>query len=279
MSNELSYHRLRTALKQFGEPLEQLDNQRREWVERQAQREFKLEQRVLGTSEAAAVHISTDTLNQAMAQLIARYPNENDWHDALHLHGLDEVSMRIALERELRVEAVFEQVGARAVKVTELDIQIFYHLHRERFRTPELRTTRHILMTINPDFPENTVERVMARIDEIAMRVRSKPHRFADQAVKHSECPTAMQGGLLGKVKAGQLYPELDAVLFSMDEGDISGPVQSEMGFHLLSCEVIQPAGMLPLHEAAPRIRQRLEDRYCLQCQRAWLAKLARTSS
>jgi len=62
-------------------------------------------------------------------------------------------------------------------------------------------------------------------------------NKFADLALKHSECPTALQGGVLGIVPRGKLYPELDAVLFSLKVGAVSDIVESEIGFHLLLCK------------------------------------------
>ncbi|MDD5462304.1 MAG: peptidylprolyl isomerase [Methylococcales bacterium] len=58
-------------------------------------------------------------------------------------------------------------------------------------------------------------------------------------ALKHSECPTALQGGVSGIVPRGKLCPELDAALFSIKAGEISEIVESEIGFHLVLCQQI----------------------------------------
>ena len=105
-------------------------------------------------------------------------------------------------------------------------------------------------------------------------RTKRKPKRFAEQAMKHSECPTAMQGGLLGKVPKGQLYPELDAVLFTMKAGEISEIVESPIGFHILYCEAVDQAGPVSFAEAKLKIKTKLEERRRRRCQRMWLNKL-----
>jgi peptidyl-prolyl cis-trans isomerase C len=83
-----------------------------------------------------------------------------------------------------------------------------------------------------------------------------------------------MDGGTLGEVKAGQLYPELDSVLFSMEEGEISQIIESEMGFHILLCEKIKPGKRVPFTKAEPKIREILEERQRRSCQKEWLAAL-----
>jgi peptidyl-prolyl cis-trans isomerase C len=92
--------------------------------------------------------------------------------------------------------------------------------------------------------------------------------------LKHSECPTALHGGVLGKFPRGKLYPELDEVLFKLKLGEISDPVKSEIGFHVLLCMSIQKAENLSLAKATPKIRQLMTERARRICQRAWVANL-----
>jgi peptidyl-prolyl cis-trans isomerase C len=83
-----------------------------------------------------------------------------------------------------------------------------------------------------------------------------------------------MEDGKLGDIARGQLYPEVDAALFALEEGAVSAPVESEMGFHILLCERIEPARALPFPQVKDRIRAALEKRRRREAQRAWLAEL-----
>jgi peptidyl-prolyl cis-trans isomerase C len=137
-----------------------------------------------------------------------------------------------------------------------------------------LREACHLFISINPDYPENTRETAFSRMQELSTKLQKKPHKFAELALKHSECPTALQGGVLGLVPRGKLYPELDAVLFKIKAGEISEIVESEIGFHLVLCKQIQRAETLSLQKATPKIRQLMKERMRRTCQRAWLAGL-----
>ena len=209
-----------------------------------------------------------------MAEIIGRYPSREDFLHDMSINGLNERTLRSALQRELLFDAVMERVAARSPHISDLDIRIFYELHKQRFILPEKRTARHILITINPDFPENTPEAANKRIREYADKARHKPKRFAALAREFSECPTALQDGLLGDVKRGELYPELDAALFQLAEGEVSDVIETEVGLHILRCEKIQEGRLVPLAKAEQRIRQILEQRRRRACQKAWLEPL-----
>jgi peptidylprolyl isomerase/peptidyl-prolyl cis-trans isomerase C len=88
-----------------------------------------------------------------------------------------------------------------------------------------------------------------------------------------------LQGGVLGTVPRGKLYPELDEVLFNLKLGEVSEVVKSEIGFHVLLCKSIQKPKTLSLAKATPKIRQLMNDRARRTCQRAWLAGLANPES
>ncbi|MGD9164689.1 MAG: peptidylprolyl isomerase, partial [Chromatiales bacterium] len=113
-----------------------------------------------------------------------------------------------------------------------------------------------------------------ARAQEVVRKLAGRGNRFEEFAKRYSECPTAMEGGKLGQTSRGQLYESLDAVLFRLEEGEISDIVESEMGFHILFCEKIKPARKVPLSKAAPRIREVLQERQRRNCQKAWLNSL-----
>jgi peptidylprolyl isomerase/peptidyl-prolyl cis-trans isomerase C len=172
------------------------------------------------------------------------------------------------------VNAVLERVGSRSVSISEVDIGLYYHLHLEKFSVPERRAVSHLFISINPDYPENTREAGLQRARDLREKLLKKPFKFADFALKHSECPTALQGGELGTVARGTLYSELDAVLFTLKAGEISTVVESEIGWHILLCKQIHKAETLSLAKATPKIRELMEERAKQNCIRAWLADL-----
>jgi nitrogen fixation protein NifM len=206
-----------------------------------------------------------------MQEISGRYTSEEEFNTDLARNGLDEASFASALEREMKVEAILEKVATRAVKISDMDVELYYQFHPEQFRHPETRLARHILITINETIVENTRSVARLRIDAIAKRLAKEPQRFEEQALKHSECPTALEGGKLGELPRGKLFPELDKAIFELKAGAVSGVLESELGFHVLRCDAITEASALNLDQARPHIRKLMEQKRKKICQQAWV--------
>jgi len=268
------YHLLRAALDAGLPSLAALDPRQLDKVSPRADRSFELESLVLGAPEAASVVITDQRIEEAVAELRGRYPDEAAFLADLASNGLDVAILTEALGRELIFDAVMQLVASRRPSVTDIDERLFFELHKDRFTHPERRTARHILITVNDAFEENRREAAKERIERLAARLDGRANRFPSLARQHSECPTATEDGRLGTLARGKLYPELDAVLFALPQGGISPPVESEMGFHLLWCEKVHHSRTLSFAKARPRIRQLLEERAGRNCQKAFIRAL-----
>ncbi|CAG0974033.1 partial Foldase protein PrsA, partial [Gammaproteobacteria bacterium] len=235
---EMPYNRLRTALMLYGKPLAQLEPDESKRVQAQADKEYQIEQAILEAPEAVGVMVGEGELERALAEIRDKYPDEEAFRASLESSGLDEDLLRVALARQCKVNTILDKVdSASPVEIDEVEVGIYYHAHFQKFQQPERRDTYHILISINEDFPENSRPKALDRIRAIADKLARKPHQFEELAGRHSECPTAMRGGRIGQVRRGQLFPSLDEALFRLRPGQLSGVVESEMGFHLLLCK------------------------------------------
>ena len=272
--SEYAYHLLRASLDNFKRKPGMLAPAELARARSQADKTYDLECLVVSSPEAAEVVITDEQLEAALAEIAARYESQEALLVDLDSNGLDKPTLRRALHRELLFDGVMQRVGSRHAAVHDLDVRLFYEVHNEKFEVPEKRQVRHILITVNPEFEENGPEAARACIDGIKDKLGNRTGRFAGLARKHSECPSALAGGKLGKVTRGQLYPELDAELFAMEEGGISDVVETEVGFHLLWCEKIDPGTQVQLSRAWPKIVEVLTERRRRNCQKAWIAEL-----
>lgn len=277
-SPEFNYHLLRSSLQDFNRNPVLLDAGQYRQVYAKALNSFELESLVLASDEARGVVIPVPLLEASVARVASRYASAGEYIEDLDNNGLNEAGLRSALHRELLFDAVMQRIASRSAEVSDSDVELFYEMHRARFVVPQKRVVRHILITVNPDYPENTRTESLRRMQRILAGLDGRVDRFHEFAARYSECPTAMDGGRLGEVSRGQLYPELDTLLFSMAAGEVSPIVASELGFHILLCEKIRPGTRLSCAQAAPGIRRLLEGRRRRSGQREWLAALRRES-
>lgn len=273
---EDAYLTLKLAGQLFAKLPGALSTEERQRVANVAARQQRIEQRVLGTPEAARVVVAPSSVDRSVTMIRGRYDSDSDFLADLAGNGLDEAGLREAVARDLAVEAVLEAVAGRVGRVADTDVEIFYLTHRQRFCVPERRLLRHILVTVSDVGGATARVTALAKIEGIHRRLADDGTRFEQEALAHSECPTAMQGGVLGKLPRGQLFPELEPAAFALAVGEISGVLESPLGFHILRCDAIEAERDLRFDEVRKDIRHHLEDTRRAKAQKEWIAGLFR---
>lgn len=256
------YLRLRLALEHFSCLPAEIVAPERPRFEQMVSRYAAIEQALLGHPLAAAHEPEAGVVMTALATLRQRFQDDADFQATLDHNQLDEQSLGRALRLELWSEAVLAALVAAAPQLSATDVALYYHLHPDEFVLAEQRLARHLLITINPELPGNSASDSRQRILRLRSELLRHPHKFAKLAARYSECPTALKEGMLGWVKPGLLFPELDAALFALAEGGLSLPLETSIGLHLVRCEAIKPARLLSLEQAQPAIERAHRERH-----------------
>ena len=132
------------------------------------------------------------------------------------------------------------------VTVTEAEIKEYYDAHPEQFAPQEMVSANHILVDTRED------------ADAIREQIVSGATSFEDAARARSKCPSAPQGGDLGQFGRGQMVPEFEQACFALQEGEISQPVKTQFGWHLIRLNRREQSKAYSLSEAREAIRQLL---------------------
>lgn len=153
------------------------------------------------------------------------------------------------------LEIRLDQLAAET-EISEEAVQRHYEESASRFQQDEQRRAAHILFLFGDD-------EEAAREQATAVAARAKAGEpFADLARSNSaDTGTAEQGGDLGVVLQSQYPGALGDAIFSMQPGEISDPVRSDFGFHVLQMNEIVPGGPLPLDQVRAELEQELRDR------------------
>ncbi len=156
---------------------------------------------------------------------------------------------------------------AGQVELDDAELQRVYDADQSRFGQPERREVRHILLTVPPNADQQAADEVLARIQAIRERIQGG-ESFEVVAKEVSEDPgSAGQGGSLGTIEAGIMDPAFDQAAFSLAVKEISEPVRSRFGYHLIEVVDVQPAQIKPFAEVRDELReevarQRAEARF-----------------
>ncbi len=248
----------------------QLSGEQKHRLDQVVQKQSHIEQAILSSSEALGVIVPFVTLDARVAELRARYATAEAFQAELTALGLTENQLSDAVGRDLRVEAVLDRVVSAVPDATDVDVELYYRLNPSAFTRPETRRLRHILITFNDEAEKASA---LSTLNDLRQQV-SDEEAFAQAALRHSQCPTAMDGGVLGTVQVGQLYPELDAYAFTMSVGQISTILESPMGLHLMRCDLINPEVHTPLDEVSERLKTALTEKRREKARRQWVKSL-----
>ena len=143
----------------------------------------------------------------------------------------------------------------RGIRFTAADAQKYYDENKAQFTVAAGRTASHILV----------------KTKEEADRIRAEvtPENFAELAKANStDTGSAQQGGDLGQIQKGQLVPEFEKVAFALKDGEISQPVKTQFGWHIITVK-ITPAKTTSFAEAKSQI---ISSQLSAKRQAAWTA-------
>lgn len=143
------------------------------------------------------------------------------------------------------------------VEVTEEEIKTYYNDHQSEYKKPETVSARHILLKVSENASEETAAKKRQKAEKIMRQAKSGTD-FAELARKHSEGPSKKDGGKLGTFEKGDMVEPFSEKAFSMEAGDISEPVRTRFGWHIIKVEKHQATAVQPLDKVKSKIRDKL---------------------
>ena len=141
------------------------------------------------------------------------------------------------------------------IEVAEADIKTFYDQNIARYKTPEQRRASHILINAPKDASAADKAAAKAKAEKILEQVRKSPGDFAKLAKENSQdSVSAERGGDLNFFGIGDMVKPFEDAAFALKEGEISGLVQSDFGFHIIRVTDIKAPTTRELSEVKANI-------------------------
>ena len=191
--------------------------------------------------------------------------------EALKQQGLSMDAYRKQVKGEIEKIQLLNREIRGKVNVTPQDIERYYEAHKKEYEIPAQVHLRHIVLRLDPNAPEAIVEAANERLLGIRKRIVDDDEDFAKVAKEVSEDPAGQQGGDLGEVEPSKVLEEFASALEKMDEGDVSEPIRTTSGLHLLKLEKKIDAGYRPIADVSAAIKDKLYAEALDQRYRRWL--------
>lgn len=146
-------------------------------------------------------------------------------------------SMKKSMLQQYSLRKMFNEIT-----VSDEEIKDFYEKHKDTFITDEMVSASHILV----DSEEKANEVLEDITDGLS---------FEDAATQYSSCPSKQAGGALGEFGRGQMVQEFEDAAFSMQVGEISAPVKTQFGYHIIKLTGHTPERHSTLEEVYQEVK------------------------
>jgi parvulin-like peptidyl-prolyl isomerase len=181
------------------------------------------------------------------------------------------------LAEQIRKAKIIEAVIKPQVTMADEKIREYYQSHTDNYLFPEVRVSQ-ILIQVPTKATPTDWEQAKKKVEMVLESLR-KGTAFAEVASRYSDdTATAPSGGDLGFFTKGEMVPELEAVVFSMKKGEVSGVIQSPQGFLILTVTDIRGGSIAPFDKVKEQV---MEDYYREEVTRLyakWLEDLKNRS-
>jgi parvulin-like peptidyl-prolyl isomerase len=214
-------------------------------------------------AESLDVKVTDEQIDARLDQILKQYfgGDKKKYEKQLKEQGLTEKQVRNDIRAQIVSEKIFEQV-TRDVKVTDDQIEAYYEKNKAQYSQPESRDVRHILV------------KTKKQADELYAQLQGGAD-FAALAKKYSEDTGSKANGGKLTISKGQTVAPFDQTAFLLKKNDISKPVKTEFGYHIIQpLSDTKPAKVTPLKEVKESIRQQLQQTQKNEAMTKWVEEL-----
>jgi len=222
--------------------------------------------------------VTAGDIDAEVQKVVTQVGGEENYRKALAAQGISETEFRRELEKGARVNMLVNQACAHVADPTEDEVAAFYEAHKSEYVEEPKVLCQHILVKSEEgDLPE-AKSAAFEKIREIRERILSGGD-FAEEARKHSDCPSGKEGGSLGWFGRGMMVPEFDKVAFEMKKGEVSDIVTTQFGYHIVYKADERGGGAQTLVDVHDQIKDLLRHEARGRAMDAYVADLREKAS
>lgn len=178
-----------------------------------------------------------EALERHLNELKSQFPDEEAFQRELEAEGLTEKKLRKRYKEQAKNELLMNKlISSRLarVSVSSHEVKEFFKLYQDSLpEQPESANLSHILLLIKPS--ERTLDSLSEKAEFILAQAEAGED-FSDLAKRYSDDPTKQRGGDLGFFEKGDLLPEFEKEVFSLNPGEIK-VAKTSLGYHIVKVE------------------------------------------
>ena len=210
---------------------------------------------------AAGITVPQADVDAQIAKIKAQFPSNEDFSKQLSQVGQTPEQLSETIRKMLQQQRWLESQLTGKTEVTEEEAKKFYEENKTEFTQPETVKASHILFRVNKEDSEEVVDQKLKAAQGAEARAK-KGEDFTALAKELSEEPGAKEsGGDLGFFPKDRMVPEFAEAAFSEKVGEVSNPVRTQFGWHVIKVTEKKPAGTLPYDEVKSQLMTYLKSK------------------
>ncbi len=170
--------------------------------------------------------------------------------------GVNPQNLRDSLQQAIALEQVLGQRGFKPPSDDE--VRAVYDANAQQFNRPESVRARHILIKVPEQATVQDWDAAKKKLDDLRVQIVDKKVDFGKLAKEHSDDTSGEQGGDLGYFPKGVMVAEFERSVFALKDGEVSQPVKTRFGWHLIKREAFHKEGPIPFDEVKELILSQL---------------------
>lgn len=215
-----------------------------------------------------------ETINNLLAR--KKYTMEDLLNNLAKENSTFEAHKKDIKEHLLRMKLVRHELKSK-IMITEEEIGEYYRQNRENYEGKEAVRLKHILLIFPRGADEKVKTTLRAEVGAILTRLQ-KGESFDVIASRYSQGPAAAAGGDIGFVEKGSMQPVVDSVAFSLKKDELSGVIESPIGFHIIKVIDKRGAGIKPIESVREEIKAKIEEDKWDKKYLEWIKELRKKS-
>lgn len=208
----------------------------------------------ISLAKKKGVKIDEEELKKRVATIKGYYASEEDFLKALSDKGTNLTEFEKDIREQMLAQELVNQEVASKISITPVEVEDLYAKNRDKLVSPMKVKLQGILIRKGAGVDPAVAKK---RADDLLAEIKGGAD-FGKVASEKSEGPYAAQGGDMGFVSPGQMVKEIDDVVFVMKPGDMTGVIESEMGYHIFKIGEKQEARPLEMTEVEEFLRAQL---------------------
>ncbi|NUM54258.1 MAG: peptidyl-prolyl cis-trans isomerase [Candidatus Hydrogenedentes bacterium] len=234
---------------------------------------------LLREGQLAGVVIDDATVDQRFEEFKRLYPSNDEFMADIEKSGQTVTDIKERLKKQMIARTMAARKTTeleKGITITESEIAQFYQDNKNSFQHAERARCSQIFLPAGNDLAER--DKVRAQMEQLKDEIANGAD-FAELAIEHSKAPGAEDGGIIGWVQRGDLVGRLDEAAFALGEGEVSGVIETDQGFHLVKVEKKEAAGQATLDDVRKDIEPQLRSAAAAEKFKKWMEDLRKRSS